>query len=147
MEFQITADSQPIYDGWGWDDHWSCEDWIRWHQCLRTKYGLQQANYIFIDAFHKAETFADSYNCRSFNSGFREYARQNGFFDALFSGIGIIAQPLGWITDTTSNIGEVISTSTGAAADIAKLLRALMPALIVIALIMLVVYSKKQLVL
>lgn len=38
MAFTITAESKPILDGWGYDDHWSLVDWINWHKALRNKF-------------------------------------------------------------------------------------------------------------
>ncbi|MFA6569659.1 MAG: hypothetical protein WCT77_00270 [Bacteroidota bacterium] len=38
MANNITWDSVPIFDGWGWDDHWTLNDWVTWHKALRVKY-------------------------------------------------------------------------------------------------------------
>lgn len=43
----ITADSKPIYNGWGWDNYWTCNQWILWHEELEKEYGLQEANTIW----------------------------------------------------------------------------------------------------
>jgi len=95
-EDAITWQSVPLYDEWGWwGEYWSCADWIEWHRQLKTHYGINQANLIFINAFHEAGFGAASYDCRTFNPAFKNYAKDNGFFDALFDGIpGIILQPV-----------------------------------------------------
>ena len=43
----IKADSKPIYNGWGWDDYWTCEQWVLWHEELLKAHGLQEANIIW----------------------------------------------------------------------------------------------------
>lgn len=41
MAYNITAESIPILDGWGYDDHWSLTDWVTWHKALRNKFSSE----------------------------------------------------------------------------------------------------------
>ncbi len=133
----ITASSTPNYDEWGWDDYWNCEDWLQWHRALKAAHGLDAANYTFITAYHQASFGAASFDCRTFNSAFREYARQNGFHDALYLGIGAIMQPVGDVLETGGNI-------IGSALSASETLKKLIPIMMILAAIILLVYLSKK---
>jgi hypothetical protein len=133
----ITAQSSPDYDGWGPDTYWRCNEWIQWHQALKNAYGLTEANTKFITAYHKAGFGAASYDCRTFNQEFRTYARQNGFFDALFEGIGSLMQPVGSVLETGGNV-------LGTVQSVTEVIRKLTPLLVITAVIILVVFMVKK---
>ena len=40
----ITENSVPNMDNWGWDDYWNCEDWVQWHKIMKSKKGKQYAD-------------------------------------------------------------------------------------------------------
>lgn len=124
VQYNITADSRPDYDDWGPDNYWSCLDWITWHKAMKAKYGQERANQVFVQYYGEAGFGAASYDCRTFNSDFREYARDNGFLDQLYGGIGVIMQPFGWAIETGGNLVENIG---GAAVGTTKVLRILIP--------------------
>ncbi len=86
--FLITAESVPVLDGWGFDDYWLCNDWITWHKLMKDKYGLDYANTKLITAFESQSIGASGIDCRSLDGNFKQYAKDNGFYDALFTGIG-----------------------------------------------------------
>jgi hypothetical protein len=106
----------PDYDGLGFDSQWSAADWMTWHAALVTAYGLDEANHRFVAAWNGGGFFeSPPLDARTFNSDFRDFARKNGILDALYSGIGIIAKPLGVandVLDTTTALGGGIK-STG----------------------------------
>lgn len=110
---EITWQSTPVYDEWGWwGEYWTCADWITWHEALKAHYGINDANIIFILAFHEAGFGAASFDCRTFDYNFKEYAKQNGFFDALFDGLtGIILQPVSNVIHGSQGIGNLISAA------------------------------------
>lgn len=135
--YPITAQSTPNYDDWGWDQYWNCEDWIAWHKELVKAYGLQQANLRFITAYHQASFGAASYDCRTFNRSFREYARQNGFLDALYQGIGAIMQPVGPVIETGSNILDVAVTTS-------SMLKKLLPLVFILLVVIGMFYIGKK---
>lgn len=111
--WNITADSTPVLDGWGWADYWSINDWIIWHKSMKSKYGQQEANRRFLAAWHTQDSDANPFNQRNFNSDFRKYARDNGFFDGLFSGMGFISKPIGWINDLFTTTDHVTAKAAG----------------------------------
>lgn len=120
-------DSVPDYDGFGYDSQWTAEDWLTWHRALKVKYGPDEANRRFITAWQGGGFGEDPpLDARSFNSAFRDYARANGFLDALYSGLGALAKPLGTandVLDGATALGSGVKNS-------AKTLGFLLPALV-----------------
>ena len=106
----------PDYDGLGFDTQWSAADWMTWHAALVTAYGLDEANHRFVAAWNGGGFFeSPPQDARTFDSSFRDFARKNGILDALYSGVGIIAKPIGVVNDlldTTTALGGGIK-STG----------------------------------
>lgn len=141
----ITANLTPDLDDWGWDSSWSCEQWIQWHKAMKAAWGQEKANYRFIYWWDQQTMGASGYDCRSFNSSFREYARENGFLDALFSGIGVLAAPIGWTIDAAGNIADIAGNAVEAGEGVSKVLKVLLPVLVVVAVFFIVVYGYKQL--
>ena len=150
--WNITADSTPVLDGWGWADYWSINDWMQWHSFMLKAYGKAEANRRFLEQWAKQDSDANPVEARTFNAKFRQYARDNGFFDQLFSrGISGIVKPLGWITDllTTADhaeaktAGTVENLSTGVSTS-GKILKFGLPALVIIALVIAAVYIYRK---
>lgn len=155
--FNITADSTPLYDSWGWADYWSCSDWINWHKALRSKHGLDKANKIWVDAWLDGLSGAaggrgiapgsnwaiDSVplDCRTFNTEFREYIKSHkALYDAVYSGIGgTIAKPLG----AGSDVIEGVSSGIG---SLSKVIKYAIPVLAIIATVYVgyIVYKKNK---
>lgn len=130
--YVITADSLPVYDGWGWDDYWSAGDWMDWHKKMEKAFGIDEANRRFINAYQNAGTGAASFDWRTFNSDFKKYAKDNNFYDALFDGIaGLIVKPISTGT-------SVINSITGG--DWLKHVKYIVIVIVVLALI--VIYFK-----
>lgn len=100
----IQWSDEPVLDGWGWGDYWGPEHWIMWHKKLTERWGRERANEVFIEWYHKAGIGAASYDWRSFDPTFIAYAKDNGFYDALFVGIGGL-------------LAKVVSTATQATGD------------------------------
>ncbi len=107
-----NPDALPLYDEIGFGDYWSAADWIAWHRSMKSKYGIDEANRRFISAWHDGIGIVFNkvpIDARTVDSSFRAYAKENGFFDALFSGLGALAKPIGLITDAgdaVSSVGE-----------------------------------------
>lgn len=111
----IAAD-WPVFDELGWADYWSIDDWTTWHKANVAAYGLATANSRFLQAWNEDSLIHSApLDARSFNSSFRQYAKDNGFFDALYGGaLAVLAKPLGILSDTgdaVSSIGEGIKSS------------------------------------
>lgn len=140
----ITANDKPIFCWFGGSDCWGCQDLISWHQNLETAVGLQEANKIFITEWEKAPFINTAYDCRSFNTAFREYAKQKGFFNALYSGFGVIAQPIGVGTDVVSGVGSLISNTSSGISNASKIFKWLLPTLLILGAIGLIVFAVKK---
>jgi hypothetical protein len=113
-KFDITADSFPVFDGWGPDDFWGSSEWIAWHKLLIEKWGLETANELFVEYYHQASMFAANYNWRTFDPVFIAYAKANGFYDGLFSGVlGGIMKPVSVVGDVATQAVNSISGATG----------------------------------
>lgn len=106
-----NADSSPDYDDWGPDSWWTAQDWLTWHRSLKAKYGLDEANARFINAWQKQGIGSSPLDARSFDSSFRDYAKANGFFDALYYGAGALARPVGTVTDVVAGVTKGIEST------------------------------------
>lgn len=104
--------STPDYDGWFFDSYWTARDWLVWHQALKRQYGLEEANIRFVNAWQKQGFGAAPLDARSFDSGFRKYARENGFLDALYYGLGALVKPIGAGTDIIEGVSEGVSITS-----------------------------------
>jgi len=102
--------STPDYDGIGWDSWWTAQDWMTWHKSLKARYGLDEANVRFINAWEKQTMGSTPLDARSFNVNFQDYAKANGFYDALYYGLGALLKPIGAVTSVVSGASAGIAT-------------------------------------
>jgi hypothetical protein len=102
--------STPDYDEWFPDSWWTAHDWVTWHKALKTKYGLDEANARFINAWQKQGVLSAPLDARSFDTSFRDYAKANGFFDGLYYGLGAVAKPIGATTDVVTGVTQGVSS-------------------------------------
>lgn len=108
----ITADSKPVYCHFGGAECWTCYDLIQWHRLMDKTYGRVEANRRFLDSWNNDTPFlCEQADCRSFNSTFRSYMSSVGLLDSLYSGIAIIAKPIGFITDTAGNSADIVTNT------------------------------------
>jgi hypothetical protein len=105
-----NPDATPDYDGVGWDSWWTSNDWMTWHRSLKARFGLDEANVRFINAWQKQTIGSTPLDARSFDTNFRDYAKANGFFDALYYGLGALAKPIGATTDVITGVTQGVST-------------------------------------
>jgi hypothetical protein len=105
-----NADSKPDYDGWGPDSWWTANDWMTWHRALKARFGLDDANVRFVNAWQQQGALSAPLDARSFDTNFRDYAKANGFFDALYYGLGALAKPIGATTDVITGVTQGVST-------------------------------------
>lgn len=99
----ITAQSQPVYDGWGYqfDGYWMCGEWMAWHQALEAAYGRAQANAIWYTAWMQQSFGAGPQDCKWDNT-FTNYLTAVGLLDP---------NEFSMILPTVSNIpGNVANT-------------------------------------
>jgi len=98
-----TWNTSPNYDLWGADSYWSCEDWILWHSLLKEKFGKKKANFIWDYAFAKSGTLSSNLDCRTFNSVFKAYVRDNGL--KPYSNAGVFSP----ILEATGSVQDIFS--------------------------------------
>ena len=121
---EITAQSQPVLDAWGWDNHWGCEEWKAWFIELRKVMSAQDAALTFTQAWNQQDSFAGPYNTCKYNLPFRNFMRANGVnIDSIVSAI---IDPL---FDAAGNLvqggSDVITNTAGAASSISQLIKPL----------------------
>lgn len=102
--------SVPNYDEWGRDTYWSCEDWMTWHGLLKKHFGEEKARYIWNYAYKEGTSGAAHWDCRTFNSAFRDYASKNKL--DTYSSAGILSSVLnvaGGALDVFDSVGDFFS--------------------------------------
>ena len=87
-----TWNTAPDYDEWGPDTWWGCDDWIQWHKLLKEHFGQQGANDLWNYAFAKSGQGSGNLDCRTFNSVFRKYVKDNNLDP--YANAGILAPVL-----------------------------------------------------
>lgn len=103
-----NADATPDYDGLGWDSQWTAEDWLTWHRALKARFGQAEANRILIKAWNGGGFLEEPpLDARTFNTAFKAYARENGFFDSLFSGLAVLAKPVSAANDVVDGVTDL----------------------------------------
>lgn len=103
-----------------WSDYWGPKTWIKWHQLVKDKYGKDRANEVLIEWFEKAPFGSPTTDYRTFDNEFIQYAKDNGFYNALFKGIGGL---LGKFASTENKViegGTKVIDSVGNAVDSAS---------------------------
>lgn len=136
VSWKITADSTPVLDNWGWDEHWSAQDWMKWHSLVMQKYGRDFANQQFLAWWNRQTLGAGPLDARTFNATFRDYAKKHGFFSGLYGTVGgWIAKPLNWPGQVVGAADQVVTGATGGIAAGGKVLKYAVPAAIILILI------------
>jgi hypothetical protein len=113
----------PDYDNWGSDNYWDCADWIAWHKQLKAHFGSERAKYIWEYAYAQGSAFASHWDCRTFNTEFRDYARKEGlntyasvkipFIPQVLDVTGTGMEAIGDVSNTISGITEGVSSFFG----------------------------------
>lgn len=141
----ITALTLPDYDEFGPDTYWTVSEWIEWHKKLVAQYGQPDANRRFLDAYHKAPFAAVSYDWRSYDTQFRDYAKANRFYDGLFRGLGgLVARFTSLFGSTAEATTGAVDNIGGAVRDTSAALKTVLPLLIVAAALVLIFAFYKQ---
>ena len=133
------AYNDSIFKFWNWFDNvWSCNDWVTWHKANVAQYNLATANNKFLEHWDNLATASSAIDCRSFNTAFRDYMRKAGLLNTLYSGIGIIAKPIGTVADIGTNVLDTASGTT-------RVLKIIVPLLLIAVVLFLVMKYQKQL--
>lgn len=73
-----TYNTAPDYDEWGLDKSWDCQDWMQWHRLLKAKFGKEKAKIAWEYAYALSGALSSNLDCRTFNSSFRLYTKEEG---------------------------------------------------------------------
>lgn len=160
--FYITADSSPVYDSFGSADFWSCEDWMKWREELGKKYSPQESDYLWSKAWldgvsvssgGRGEAPGSGYvfdsvplDCRTFNTAFKDFLDANpNLKSAVYSGIGgLIAKPIGLSVDVVKGVVEVGSNIVSGASNASKILKWVIPIILIVVIGGLIIYFGKR---
>lgn len=128
---EITESSTPNLDDWGIDDYWTCSDWMEWHKAMKSQKGKEYANSEFLKWWYKQSTGAHAISCRSFNTAFRNYMKEEKLYDSLFDGAGLIAKPIGAAQDVASSAINTVSSGSKAIENAVNTLKIMVPIAII----------------
>lgn len=128
----ITADSKPDYDEWGYDDYWSCDDWIEWHKKLKAKFGKQIADQTWLQAWNAQGSFESNYNWCKYGGAFNTYVR-NEKLNASW-----------WLPNILNSVTGVAEDAGDAAKNTSNVLKVVIPVIIVAAALGVLIYAAKK---
>lgn len=141
--FNITADSEPVLDGWGWADYWSCNDWIYWHKLNVQKYGKEEANRKFLQWWEKQDGTSGPYNWCKYDSDITAYLKSQGLnIGWWFSNAANTATDT--VEKTADSAGSVVQSVGSGASGLAKLVKYAAPVAGALLLAGLAYYSYKK---
>jgi len=117
----ITADSLPDYDGFGWDKYWTCTDWMIWYSRLKDAHGAAEARLTWKTHWEQQDSTASPYMWCLYSDDFYAFIKENELglknniaditssggkaITGLFKGFGWIGQNIIWIAPTILIIG------------------------------------------
>lgn len=154
----ITSDSLPVYKDWPWSDAWGCAEWIKFRTELGKKYKPDEADYLWgklwLDGVSQVSggtgaaigsgliTDSVPLSCRTFDSNFKAFLESYpNLKSAVFSGIGgLIARPISLGVTVFDSLGNIIGNTATGLSDTSKLLKWLIPAVIVLVVIGALIY-------
>lgn len=135
---------------------WTCTDWIEWFNALNTKYGEAKAKEIWkyfwaagvstiggglgmVQAGSGVAYDSVPLDCRTFNTEFRDFIDTYGLIDSVYTGIGSITKPIGFAVSGVNDIANGVSGITGAIANVGKILKWLIPAVLITVTILMII--------
>ena len=83
----ISAESYPDYDGFGWDNYWSCTDWMIWYGKLKQAYGVSEAKLRWKSAWEKQDNTSNPYLWCMYSDDFYAFIKENDAFGLLAQSI------------------------------------------------------------
>lgn len=140
----------PLYNDnilkfWNWfDTVWNCNDWMTWHKSMTKYFGVSKANSVFMGHWENLATGSSAIDCRTFNTSFRDYMRKVGLLDSLYSGLGVVAKPLGAGSDVLTGVVKGVSGVGKGVGNAGKVASVLLPLLLIIAVVFLSLYLYKK---
>lgn len=120
--WNITADSLPDYDEWGWDEYWGCAEWMLWHQLNVQQYGKPTANQKFMEAWAAQDGLMSPYNWCKYNTDFANYFKAQGI------NVGWLLSNLIVAADNVTQDGlSTLQDTSSAVASVARVVRVAAP--------------------
>lgn len=119
----ITWDSTPDWDEWGWDTYWYCDDWILYHEALLEHYGdLNTANKIWRNQWAKQSSFFSDtkFDC-PIQKTFSQYFKDQGI-DVGHWGSALITPVLETGVNLSENANETITDLSNTGKNLTKAL-------------------------
>lgn len=144
--FTITADSQPVYDKWGWweGEYWYCIEWMEWFYAMEKKYGKKEARLRWAEGWNNQEELSSPIDCRSSNTIFMEFLKKEDLWDIAHEGVGgLIVKTGTGAKETVEGVAEGAAGLIEGAADTAKALKYILPIAFVLVLVGVGAYSYK----
>lgn len=123
-DFVVEWNTEPILANplTFWSDWWSAKTWIDWHKKVKAKYGQARANEVLIQWWEKAPFASPTIDYRSFDQPFIKYAKAEGFYDALFSGLGgLIGKTASTANQTVNAVSDVVGSAGNAIEDVGNI--------------------------
>jgi hypothetical protein len=133
-KFEITAESTPVYDTWGWDrgGYWYCNEWMDWFYALKSKYNHSRAKEEWLKAWNKQEFLAAPLQCYWRREGFLSFLKKEGLYDSVVSGLGKLGVG---VEDLLGGVGSVASGVSEGVTKTSKTLKYVIPVALFLAVI------------
>lgn len=128
----ITWDSKPDYDSWGPDDYWTCDNWTQWHNELKKHFGKEQADKIWTDAWNLQGGLEHDYNWCKYEGNFNAYVKAEKLNASW------------WLPNILNNLLDGAENTSQAATNVTKVLKWLIPTLVIAAAIGLIIWSIRK---
>ncbi len=126
-----NPDARPDYDNWGPDTFWSCADWITWHGALKKAFGKDKAKEIWDEAWNKQGVGEHAYEVCQYTTSFSDYVKKEGIMTPV------------WLADVTTGTVEVIENVSDAISNTSKMLKWLVPTVLIVGVVGLGIYGYK----
>lgn len=135
----IKWDTEPNTSSDGREVDWECNDWVAWHKRLKERWGLDRANEVFAQWWHRIEDETPWYaklthyqQYCGYGSDFLNYFKQPGHYNDHISFVAAIVTPIttgaGYLTSTAV---DTVNDAADSASNTAKVLKILIPALLI----------------
>lgn len=140
---------------------WTCADWIEWFEELKKQYSESTAKSVWKyfwslgvsksgggmgDIRAGSGLIYDSVplDCRTFNTDFRNFLSKYNLNDAVYTGLGNIAIPIGAGVDVVKHIAGAVGSVASGIDTTGKVLKYAIPALFIAGVGLLLIYGYKK---
>jgi hypothetical protein len=143
--WNITADSVPVLDEWGWSDYWGVQEWIQWYKAVKAKHGKVYADTLFKIYWNKQDLDANPYNWAKYDSDFRAFLASEGLLSSVSNVVAdVVSAGTEVISTTAGTASDVVSDVSSGVASTAKLSKYLLPAIFVAILVVVFLSFRKR---